>query len=148
LHRSRFREAGRPLGLFVVSLPELLRTLSPVRQPGVYVYCALPSGMDVSALPAAAWMREAEGVTVILEEASARAHGLEPRFRAAWITLTVHSALDGVGLTAAVAGALAAEGISCNVVAALHHDHLFVPIESGDAALAALERLSKNSPPP
>jgi hypothetical protein len=111
----------------------------------VYVYCALPPGMDATALPAIAWMREAEGDTVILDEASARAHGLEPRFRAAWITLTVHSALDAVGLTAAVADTLAAEGISCNVVAALHHDHLFVPVASGDAALAALARLSKNS---
>jgi uncharacterized protein len=43
------------------------------------------------------------------------------------ITLDVHSALDGVGLTAAVAVALAAEGIPCNMIAAHHHDHVFVP---------------------
>ena len=51
------------------------------------------------------------------------------------ITLQVYSDLEGVGLTAAVATALAEEGIPCNVVAALHHDHLFVPEAQGPAAL-------------
>ena len=54
------------------------------------------------------------------------------------ITLQVHSALDGVGLTAAVAGALAAQGIACNMVAAYHHDHAFVPEAQAEAALAVL----------
>jgi uncharacterized protein len=58
------------------------------------------------------------------------------------ITLTVHSALDGVGLTAAVASALAAEGIACNMVAARHHDHVFVPEAQAQRALAVLERLA------
>jgi hypothetical protein len=62
-------------------------------------------------------------------------------FRAAWITLTVHSDLHAVGLTAAVADALAGKRISCNVVAAAHHDHLFVPVDEGAAALAALRDL-------
>jgi hypothetical protein len=54
------------------------------------------------------------------------------------ITLTVHSALDGIGLTAAVSAELTAAGIPCNVVAALHHDHVFVPAAQAEAALAAL----------
>jgi hypothetical protein len=62
-------------------------------------------------------------------------------FRAAWITLSVYSDLHAVGLTAAVAAALASEGISCNVVAALRHDHLFVPVDRADDALTVLERL-------
>jgi hypothetical protein len=61
------------------------------------------------------------------------------------ITLMVYSALDGVGLTAAVAGALAERGIACNVVAGLHHDHLFVPWERRDEALDILRRLSQAS---
>ena len=80
-------------------------------------------------------------MTVILEEAAAAAAGLQPAFRAAWITLTVHSDLHAVGLTAAVSAALAAEGISVNIVAAVSHDHLFVPVERADDAIAILDRL-------
>jgi hypothetical protein len=61
----------------------------------------------------------------------------------ACLTLTVHSALDGVGLTAAVASALADEGIPCNMVAAFHHDHVFVPEERAEEALAILRALAQ-----
>lgn len=78
-------------------------------------------------------IREDEGTTAILPD---RAGDF------ARITLTVHSALEGVGLTAAVAGALAERGIACNVVAGFHHDHLFVPWARADEALAILQRLA------
>ena len=78
-------------------------------------------------------IHEEEGTTVIVVQA---AGGF------ARITLTVHSALDGVGLTAAVAGGLAAAGIACNVLAGYHHDYLFVPWERRDEALAILQRLA------
>jgi hypothetical protein len=54
------------------------------------------------------------------------------------ITLNVYSALDGVGLTAAVARALADLGIACNMVAGFHHDHAFVPATRADDALQGL----------
>ncbi|MHB1138960.1 MAG: ACT domain-containing protein, partial [Microthrixaceae bacterium] len=38
--------------------------------------------------------------------------------------------------------ALAERGISCNVVAGYHHDHLFVPASAAQGALAALRELS------
>ena len=57
------------------------------------------------------------------------------------VTLGVFSALDGVGLTAAVAGALAERGIACNVVAALRHDHAFVPEARAEEAVEALRAL-------
>lgn len=78
-------------------------------------------------------IREDEGTTAILPD-------LAGDF--ARITLMVHSALDGVGLTAAVAGALAERGIACNVVAGFHHDHLFVPWARGQEAVRALAALS------
>jgi uncharacterized protein len=68
--------------------------------------------------------------------------GLTILFRAAWITLTVHSDLAAAGLTAAVSSALFEQGISCNVVAAAHHDHLFVPENCAEEALAVLKALS------
>ncbi len=78
-----------------------------------------------------AMIREAEGVTVI-----------RPGRGWARITLNVHSSLAAVGLTAAVSKALAAEAIPANIVAALHHDHLFVPWDRRADALAILRRLA------
>jgi hypothetical protein len=63
-------------------------------------------------------------------------------FVAGWITLQVHSALAAVGLTAVVSTALADAGISCNVVAGYHHDHLLVPLERVDEALTVLHGLA------
>jgi hypothetical protein len=63
-------------------------------------------------------------------------------FVAAWITLQVRSALDGVGLTAAASRRLGEHGISCNVIAGYHHDHLLVPEDRVADALAALEDLA------
>lgn len=94
-------------------------------------------GLIAGDTPAGAFalIREDEGLTAIIADAD----GAFAR-----ITLMVHSALDGVGLTAAVATALAAAGIACNVVAGFHHDHLFVPWERREEALALLQRLSQS----
>ncbi|MEL7199646.1 MAG: ACT domain-containing protein [Pseudomonadota bacterium] len=66
----------------------------------------------------------------------------EPTPHFARITLQVHSDLEGVGLTAAVATGLAAEGVACNVIAGFHHDHIFVPWERRDDAMAILQKIS------
>ena len=124
-----------------MAIAELLRHLDPHLHDGTYVFCAVPTGADLRTVDAIGLFREEEAVTVIVREDIAAAHGLIVRYRAAWITLTVDSDLNDVGLTAAFARALADAGISCNVVAAIHHDHLFVPIEQGAAAIDALRRL-------
>lgn len=126
-------------------LQVLLASLHAARNPGAYVFCVVPPGSGVADMDAVAVFHEREGVTAILPEETAQTLGLTVVFRAAWITVTVHSDLEAVGLTAAVAAALAAEGISCNVVAAVHHDHLFVPIDRADDAIAALDRLQASS---
>jgi len=125
----------------ISDLAQLLRSLQPVLNPGAYAFCVIADHEQLHTLRPLATMREAEGTTVIVEASVARAHGLVPTFDAAWITLTVNSDLQAVGLTAAVARALAEAGISCNVVAAVHHDHLFVPVADGPRALAVLQRL-------
>jgi uncharacterized protein len=89
--------------------------------------------------------REEEAMTFIVELNAAENSGLEILFRGAWITLTVHSALTGVGLTAAFATALGDEGISANVVAAYYHDHIFVAVEDAERAMAALRKLQHKS---
>ena len=81
--------------------------------------------------------REDEGVTAIVPADVADELGIEgPDF--ARITLMVHSDLESVGLTAAVATALADAGIACNMVAAFHHDHAFVPALRAEEALEVL----------
>ena len=50
--------------------------------------------------------------------------------------------LDAVGLTAAVSGKLAERGLAVNVVAGFYHDHLFVPQDRVQEAVAALRKLS------
>ncbi len=86
---------------------------------------------------------EEEGLTLILSQHEADLAGLRYDLVTEWITLTVHTALDGVGLTAAVSSTLADAAISCNVVAAVHHDHLFVPAGTADRAIRLLEDLAR-----
>lgn len=109
-------------------LKRLLAEMEPMLHDGEYVYCTVEGR-------AAAWFalepigtfRENEGITLILERARAEAAGLSYGPVLRLITLSVHSALEAVGLTAAVSGALTQAGISANVVAAYYHDHIFVP---------------------
>jgi hypothetical protein len=119
--------------------------MAPVLQPGTYVFSSAAHGSAIALNDVVATMREAEGISVVLSEARAAELALPVLFRAAWITLTVHSDLAAVGLTAAVAGALTEAGISCNVVAGAHHDHLFVPAERGGEAVEVLRGLQRRS---
>ncbi|MDW2983260.1 MAG: ACT domain-containing protein [Rhodanobacter sp.] len=135
------------MGHAVSNLAELLRSMQPVLNRGVYAFATLPAGRVPDRLVPIATFREREGLTLIVEEPQAQDAGLAVLFRAAWITLSVHSDLHAVGLTAAVATALAEAGISCNVVAAAHHDHLFVPVESASRAIAALQALQERAGP-
>jgi hypothetical protein len=93
----------------------------------------------------AAAIVEDEGTTSVLSVADAERLGARPEFVAAWLTVEARSALDAVGLTAAVATALAAENIACNVLAGYHHDHLLVPVDKADQAIAVLAAL-RDSP--
>ena len=125
----------------VSDLATLLRTLEPLLNSGVYVYTQIPLERDIAGVDTVATMREREGITLILREEEAQRHGLPVLFRAAWITLAVHSDLQAVGLTAAFSRVLADAGISCNVIAGANHDHVFVAVEQAQRALAALRAL-------
>jgi hypothetical protein len=118
----------------------MIAGMSPDLKLGEYVFCAA-GDRDWTALNPLAMFREAEGVSLILERSAAEAAGFPAAAPMALITLNVYSALDGVGLTAAVAVALAEAGIACNMVAALNHDHVFVPVARADEAVAILRAL-------
>jgi hypothetical protein len=129
----------------ISDLATLLASMQPELQPGTWAWCALPDGVPPPDADVVATMREAEGTTVVVAEAVAQARGWPVAFRSAWITLRVHSDLAAVGLTAAFSRALADAGIACNVVAGVHHDHLFVPADRADDAQAALRALQARS---
>lgn len=87
-------------------------------------------------------IQEAEGTTAVVTIAEAEHRGWPVEFRAAWLTVTVHSSLEAVGLTAALAEVLATQGIPCNVLAGYFHDHLLVPLERASEAVQCLESLA------
>jgi SAM-dependent methyltransferase len=128
-------------------LATLLATMRPELVPGAYVFTTtagpVPDGVDPVAV-----VREDEGRTLVVDRAVADRLGLAHDGVWAMVTLRVHSSLEAVGLTAAVATALAEEGISCNVVAGYHHDHLFVPAEAGARTVRVLQALADGRVPP
>jgi predicted N-acetyltransferase YhbS len=126
------------------NLQALLAGMHPVQRSGEYVYVLWPHRRPLAAGIEAA-VREAEGLTVVLPRAEADKEGLSYDFVAAWITLQIHSALEAVGLTAAVSKALTDARISCNVLAGFHHDHLLVPVADAPRALEVLADLSTRS---
>lgn len=125
----------------------MIAGMRPERAAIPYVFAAVTDLALIARLSTAAFARidEAEGTTLILPAEIAEEAGLDVALPMARITLQVHSALDGVGLTAAVATALAAEGIPCNMVAGYHHDHAFVPLDQAEAALACLQARARQS---
>ncbi|MFJ5225447.1 ACT domain-containing protein [Streptomyces sp. NPDC088400] len=125
-------------------LRKLLSGMSPELRPGRYVFTVAEAGIPPGLTPVVT-VAEQEGLTLVVRLEDADAAGLAYEYVAGWITLRVHSALDAVGLTAAVAQELAAAGLSCNVVAGFHHDHLFIPYERAAEAVTLLEALAQRS---
>jgi hypothetical protein len=123
----------------------LLQHLTPELNAGEYVFCTTDGSRQLDYATAIGWFREKEGVTVVLPRPYADEAGLDYSFVASWISLRVHSALEAVGLTAAFASALAEANISCNVIAAYYHDHIFVPVADAQKAMQVLNQLPKPS---
>lgn len=122
------------------NLAKLLASMAPAlhAQPYGFAHCT-----TLPALTPFATVAEDEGLTVVAPLADLRAVGLaaEPFAR---ISLSVHSALEAVGLTAAIATALAGASISANVIAGYYHDHIFVAWDDRELAMQVLQGLSKN----
>ncbi|WP_298874899.1 ACT domain-containing protein [uncultured Bradyrhizobium sp.] len=125
----------------------LLKQMKPELRPGIFVFCTIPADANIpAALNPLLTFREQEGTTLVILREEAEAAGLSYAFPSRLITLTVHSALDAVGFLAAITARLAKAGISANAVSAFHHDHLFVPVDRADEAMAALSELSLSPP--
>ena len=128
----------------ITDLDELLANLSARQRPGRWCLVSgppVPAGIEV-----AATVVEEEGITSVIRVEDAERLGVSVGFVAAWLTLEVHSALEAVGLTAAVSSALAAAQIPANVLAGFHHDHVLVPYDDAERAIAVLDGLRPSSP--
>jgi hypothetical protein len=119
-------------------LDKMLASLQVERRPGVFTFVEV--AVPTSELLAAAhgMVNEAESTTLILPVQAAKLAGLPVDIELAWLSLTVQSSLEAVGLTAAFAATLGAHGIPCNVLAGYHHDHILVPVDKAQRAIDAL----------
>ncbi len=125
----------------ISNLNELLQHASPELNPGKFVFCTLEAPSSELNKLAVVTVREKEGMTLVLPQQVADRHNIAYEYVAGWITLKIHSSLAAVGLTAAFSSALAAKGISCNVVAGYYHDHIFVAQDDTPSAMAVLSAL-------
>jgi len=126
-------------------LKAILQSLSPIMLDDTYVFCTVVGASygDYAETAPIASYQENEGLTLVLtqERADIAKLGYEGLFSC--ISLQVHSSLESVGLTAVVAGKLAAYEISANIIAGYYHDHVFVPQAQASEAFELLRNLNK-----
>jgi hypothetical protein len=117
----------------------LLKSMKPEHNPGDYVFCKVDQLGSLNLDEIEMFFKEKEAITLILKKEIAEKLNLEYSMIMSWITLSVHSSLEAVGLTAAFSRALSEKGISCNVVAAYYHDHIFVGKNDTEKAIQILK---------
>jgi hypothetical protein len=126
------------------NLKLLLKNMQPELILGDYVFCQVADIDLIDLDKIILFFREKEAITLVIKKETADDLQLPYNFVAAWICLKVHSSLEAVGLTAAFSTALAKEGISCNVVAAFYHDHIFVAKNEAEKAIGILNKFACN----
>jgi uncharacterized protein len=127
------------------NLRVLLRSMTPELDAIPYGIVTANSGLNLALDQVFATVRESEGLTLIAAKTVLHQAGYGLSLEWARITLQIHSSLEAVGLTAAFATALGHAGISANVIAGYHHDHIFVQWDKRHDAMSALTALSRNS---
>jgi len=125
------------------NLAILLKSMKPKLNLGEFVFCTVKNLDEININEVEMTFREEESITIIIKKESADKLHLKYTFVATWITLTVHSALDAVGLTAAFSKALTEQNISCNVVAGYFHDHIFIDKKDTEKAMETLNKFSE-----
>jgi hypothetical protein len=125
------------------NLEILLKTMKPKINLGEFVFCEVKNLEKINLSEIVMTFREEESITIIAQKEIADKLNLKYSFIASWITLTIHSSLEAVGLTAAFSKALSENGISCNVVAAFYHDHIFVDKKDTEKTMEILNKFSE-----
>jgi hypothetical protein len=121
-----------------MDLQTMLDSLDVERRPGTFTFVAVEVPTPGLLAAAHGMVKEGRLTTLVLPVESARRAGLPVVVEMAWLSLTVQSSLEAVGLTAAFSKILGDENISCNVLAGYHHDHILVPVDRAADAIEAL----------
>lgn len=119
-------------------LDKMLASLAVERRAGTFTFVAVEVPTPGLLAAAHAMVTEGNLTTLVLPVDAAQRAGLPVVVEMTWLTLTVQSSLEAVGLTAAFSARLGDHGIACNVLAGYHHDHILVPVDRADDAVAAL----------
>ncbi len=125
-------------------LTQLIKGMTPILNKGDFVFTTVKDASKINRSDTVCEFREEEGVTLVIEKQKADDLKLDYDYIAAWITLEIHSSLEAVGLTALFSSELAKNNISCNVIAAYYHDHIFVAKEDAEKAVQVLTGLSNS----
>lgn len=124
------------------NLNQLIKGMKPLLNEGEYVFSTIKNTQQVDRADTLGEFKEKEGTTIIIERTKADSLHLQYDYIASWITLTIHSSLDAVGLTAIFSTTLAKNGLSCNVIAGYYHDHIFVAKQDSTKAIQVLNDLA------
>ncbi len=128
----------------ISDLNVLIKNMKPKIALAEYVFCVVSEAkfrlMNIKPI---CTFREREGVTAIIDKASADSNGIH--YTGTWklISISIYSDLHSIGFLAAITAKLAEAGISVNIVSAYHHDHLFVPLEKAQACMQLLKKMSE-----
>lgn len=140
-------ETGEKSSEIIKDTHAMLAGMTPVLRDNSFIFCITnePTLAEQARTVALSWFQEDEGTAMILELRVAESLGFDVGLPMRRIVLEVYSALDGIGLTAAVANALAGANISCNVVSAYHHDNVFVPAAMAEKAVQVLQEVQSRA---
>ncbi|AXT20838.1 ACT domain-containing protein [Flavobacteriaceae bacterium AU392] len=127
-----------------LNLKMMIKSMKPKLNRGTYIFTTLKTIDHIDRSDIICEFKEEEGITLIIQKEKADELNLKYEFVASWITLTVHSSLNAIGLTAEFSRELTKHQISCNVIAGYYHDHIFVNVKDKNKAIEVLENLSKN----